>query len=127
MSRMAMIISNAVASHYELRKWTGAYNALPPADQETPLAADDLELLAMAAYLVGRDNEYLGRSSVPMTLILNAGQRARAVRCAFWLGFRLLCATRWATRPAGCPAGGWETDSREGAERVTCADGSGAA
>lgn len=38
--------------HYELRAWADAYNALSLADQETPLGAEDLELFAMAAYMV---------------------------------------------------------------------------
>ncbi len=36
---------------YQQRAWGEAYQALSLADQETPLGAEDLELLAMAAYL----------------------------------------------------------------------------
>ena len=76
-------------SHYELRKWTGAYNALSLADQQTPLEAEDLELFAMTAYLVGRDEEYLRTLERAHNAHIDAGQFACAVRCAFWLGFRL--------------------------------------
>jgi DNA-binding CsgD family transcriptional regulator len=75
---------------YELRAWADAYNSLSLADQETPLGAADLERFAMAAYLVGRDEEYLRILERAHNAHLNAGQCARAVRCAFWLGFRLL-------------------------------------
>jgi DNA-binding CsgD family transcriptional regulator len=90
--------------HYELRAWADAYDALSLADQETPLEAGDLELFAMAAYLVGRDDEYLRTLERAHNAHLNAGQCARAVHCAFWLGFRLLMrretgrATGWLAR-----------------------------
>ena len=45
--------------HYGQRAWADAYQAFLLAEQETPLAAEDLELLAMAAYLTGRDDDYL--------------------------------------------------------------------
>ena len=37
--------------------WGDAYAQLSAADQEAPLELDDLERLAVAAYLVGRDEE----------------------------------------------------------------------
>ena len=76
--------------HYEQCAWAEAYQALSLANQETPLGAEDLERLAMAAYLVGFDEEYLRTLERAHNAYLNAGQCARAVRCAFWLGFRLL-------------------------------------
>jgi DNA-binding CsgD family transcriptional regulator len=90
--------------HYEFRAWADAYNALSLADREAPLEAADLERFAMAAYLTGRDDEYLGTLERAHNAHLNAGQCARAVRCAFWLGFRLLMrsetgrATGWLAR-----------------------------
>ena len=89
------------------------------ADQETPLEAEDLELLALAAYLVGRDDEYLRTLERAYNAHINAGQCARAVRCAFWLGFRLLMrsemgrATGWLARAQRL----LERDARECAER----------
>ena len=105
--------------HYELRAWADAYKALSLADQETPLGAEDLELLAMAAYLVGRDDEYLRTLERAHNAHVKAGQCARAVRCAFWLGFRLLMrgetgrATGWLARAQRL----LERDARECAER----------
>ena len=93
---------------YGQRAWTDAYQAFLFADQEALLAAEDLELLAMAAYLVGRDDEYLRTLERAYKAHLDAGQCARAVRCAFWLGFRLLMrsemgrATGWLTVLSDC-------------------------
>jgi hypothetical protein len=42
---------------YEHRAWQDAYQALTCADGATPLEAGDLERLATAAYLIGRDLE----------------------------------------------------------------------
>jgi DNA-binding CsgD family transcriptional regulator len=90
--------------HYELRAWADAYDTLSLADRETPLGADDLELFAMAAYMVGRDDEYLQTLERAHNAHMDAGQCARAVRCAFWLGCRLLMrgetgrATGWLAR-----------------------------
>jgi DNA-binding CsgD family transcriptional regulator len=106
-------------THYELRAWAHAYTALSLADQETPLGAEDLELFAMAAYLVGQDDEYLKALERAHNAHLNAGQCARAVRCAFWLGFRLLMrgetgrATGWLARAERL----LEREARECAER----------
>jgi DNA-binding CsgD family transcriptional regulator len=75
---------------YRLRAWTDAFEILARADQETPLEAEDLDRLAMAAYLIGRDDDYLRTLERAYNAHMEAGQCARAVRCAFWLGFRLL-------------------------------------
>ena len=106
--------------HYELRAWADAYNALSLADHETSsLGAEDLERLALAAYLVGRDDEYLRTLERAHNAHVNAGQFAPAVRCAFWLGFRLLMrgemgrATGWFARAQRL----LERDARECAER----------
>ncbi|MPZ59505.1 MAG: helix-turn-helix transcriptional regulator [Rhizobiales bacterium] len=106
-------------SSYGQRAWADAYQAFLLADQETPLGAEDLELFAMAAYLVGRDDEYLRTLERAHNVHMNAGQCARAVRCAFWLGFRLLMrsemgrATGWFARAQRV----LERDARECAER----------
>ena len=76
-------------NHYELRNWAAAFGALSLADQETQLGPEDLELFSMAAYLVGRDDEYLKALERAYNAHVEAGQFACAVRCAFWLGFRL--------------------------------------
>jgi hypothetical protein len=40
---------------YKRRAWSDAYDALRCADRATPLEASDLDCLATAAYLTGRD------------------------------------------------------------------------
>jgi DNA-binding CsgD family transcriptional regulator/tetratricopeptide (TPR) repeat protein len=105
--------------HYGLRAWADAYNALSLADQETPLGAEDLEQFAMTAYMVGRDDEYLTTLERAHNAYVSAGQCTRAVRCAFWIGFRLLMrnetgrATGWLARAERL----LERETRECAER----------
>jgi tetratricopeptide (TPR) repeat protein len=89
---------------YRERAWAHAYEALSHADQKAPLEAEDLERLALAAYLVGRDEEYLKVLERAYNAHRKLGESLRAVRCAFWLGFRLLMrnevgrATGWISR-----------------------------
>lgn len=89
---------------YRLRVWAGAYQAFLRADQEASLAAGDLERLAMAAYLIGRDTDYLNTLERAYNAHRATHANRRAVRCAFWLGFRLLMrgetgrATGWFAR-----------------------------
>jgi len=101
------------------RAWADAYQAFLRADQETPLAAEDTELLALAAYLVGQDEEYLKALERAHNVHRDARRHLRAVRCAFWLGFRLLMrgetghATGWFSRAQRL----LENNARECAER----------
>jgi DNA-binding CsgD family transcriptional regulator len=89
---------------YSERAWADAFQAFSHADQESPLAAEDLEQLALSAYLVGRDEEYLKALERAYNAHRDIGERLRAVRCAFWLHFRLLMrsemgrATGWLAR-----------------------------
>jgi DNA-binding CsgD family transcriptional regulator/tetratricopeptide (TPR) repeat protein len=75
---------------YGQHAWADAFQAFSAADQESALEAEDLEALALAAYLVGRDEEYLKVLERAYNAHRDIGGRLRAVRCAFWLGFRLL-------------------------------------
>ena len=76
--------------YYKQGAWADAYHAFLRADKATTLAADDLELLAMASYLVGRDENYLKTLERAYNAHRDTRQPLRAARCAFWLGFRLL-------------------------------------
>ena len=42
---------------YSSSAWATAYDSLSCADQLSPLAAEDLELLATAAYMLGREED----------------------------------------------------------------------
>jgi DNA-binding CsgD family transcriptional regulator len=66
--------------------WADAHESLSRADRASPLEADDLRLLATAAYMLGRDDDYLGAMERAHHLYLEAGEPLPAVRCAFWIG-----------------------------------------
>jgi DNA-binding CsgD family transcriptional regulator len=67
---------------------------------------DDLERLAVAAFLAGRDEDSAGAWERAHQLCLHAGEAARAVRCAFWLAFGLL------NRGEVARGGGWLARAR---------------
>ncbi len=69
--------------------WAEAHAHLSAADQEAPLGAADLERLAMAASLVGRDDDSDDAGARAFHECLRSGDVQRAARCAFWLGFGL--------------------------------------
>ena len=69
--------------------WSDAYTALSLADSSSPLAAQDLELLATAALLLGRVEDGLRALQRAHQLHAEAGDPRRAARCAFWLAFHL--------------------------------------
>ena len=70
--------------------WADAYSGLSAADHEAPLSPEDLERLALAAYLAGRDDDGADISARAYHEWLRLGDAARAARCAFWLGFTLV-------------------------------------
>jgi DNA-binding CsgD family transcriptional regulator len=81
--------------------WADAYASLSLADRSSPLAAEDLELLGTAAYLLGRVEDCLRALQRAQQLHAEAGESRRAARCAFWLAFHLGGAGEQAQ------AGGW--------------------
>lgn len=86
---------------YKLRAWAEAYEAFSLASRAGELDAEDLELFAMAAYLTGRDDDYLDALDRAHRAHLEAGETRRAARAAFWLSLRLLF------RGSIGPATGW--------------------
>ncbi len=87
--------------HCTRRAWADAFQALCLAERTGPLPGADLELLALSAYLVGRDDDYLAALDRAHRAYLEAGENRRAARVAFWLGLRLLF------RGEKGPATGW--------------------
>jgi ATP/maltotriose-dependent transcriptional regulator MalT len=69
--------------------WSDAYTALSLADSSSPLAAQDLELLATAALLLGQVEDGLGALQRAHQRHVEGGDPRRAARCAFWLTFHL--------------------------------------
>ena len=70
--------------------WRDAHAALTSADADQPLGAADLELLATAAYMLGRDDEYLDVLARAHQRHLDDDRPRRAARAAFWIGMELI-------------------------------------
>jgi DNA-binding CsgD family transcriptional regulator len=70
--------------------WGDAYAQLSAADRQAPLEPEDLERLATAAYLVGRDDDGADVGTRAHHEFLRRGEVERAVRCAFWLAYGFL-------------------------------------
>lgn len=77
-------------AQYKRRAWAEAYRLLLLAERSAAvLSGEDLERLATAAYLTGRDDEYLDALGRAHRAHARAGDLKRAARCAFWVGLRL--------------------------------------
>jgi ATP/maltotriose-dependent transcriptional regulator MalT len=70
--------------------WGALYARLSAADLDRSLASDELVQLSIAAYLVGRDEEYARALERAHLEYLDRGEIAPAVQCAFWLALPLL-------------------------------------
>ena len=86
---------------FRRRAWGDAHNQLSTADQEASLDVEDLERLAMAAHLLGRDDDSANLWTRAHHACLRRGDAPRAARCAFWLAFELL------HRGEAARGGGW--------------------
>jgi len=86
---------------YSKHAWAQAHESLSEADRTTPLGADDLELLARSAYMLGLDDEYGAALERAHRAHLDAGHALPAARCAFWIGLDLFL------RSETAPATGW--------------------
>jgi hypothetical protein len=86
--------------------WAAAYAQLTAADRESPLGPEDLERLAAAAYLTGRDDQSDELWARAHREWLRLGSTARAVGCGFWLAFLLLL------RGEAAQSGGWLAHSQ---------------
>jgi DNA-binding CsgD family transcriptional regulator len=83
------------------RAWGEAYAAFGAADTVDSLDAGDLERLAIAAYLTGRDDAACTAWARAHRGFVRDGDVLTAVRCAFWLGCTL------SLRGQSAPAHGW--------------------
>ena len=86
---------------YAENAWGQAYESLTCGDREQTLAAQDLELLARAAYMLGRDEEYAHSLARAYHAYLDAGDVASAACCTWWIGHGQLF------RGEPAPARGW--------------------
>jgi DNA-binding CsgD family transcriptional regulator len=67
------------------REWADAYRLLAAADRDRALPAEDLERLATAAHLIGKDEEAVDFWTRAHQAFLEIGAGDRGARCAFWL------------------------------------------
>lgn len=86
---------------FDRQAWSDAYAQLSAVDADEPLAPDDLDRLARAAYLTGQDPECEDAWARAHQAFLDADDLAGAVRCAYWLGLMLF------NRGEEARGGGW--------------------
>jgi DNA-binding NarL/FixJ family response regulator len=86
---------------YARRAWLEAYEALTAAEERSALAAQDVDLLATCAFMLGRDDECAAWLERGHRRYLDGGDTIAAVRCAVWIGLNL------ASRGQLGPATGW--------------------
>jgi DNA-binding CsgD family transcriptional regulator len=91
---------------YGRQAWSDAYDRLTAADRGSPLEPDDLERLATAAYLLGRDGDSTDSWARAYRELLRRSDPGRAARCAMWLASGLLM------RGELVPAGAWIARAR---------------
>jgi DNA-binding CsgD family transcriptional regulator len=86
---------------FERRLWGDAFAELSAAHRQGKLGAEDLERLAIAAYMVGRDDDCEDAWTGAHHAWSTRGEADRAARCAFWQALGLFF------RGDGAPAMGW--------------------
>jgi DNA-binding CsgD family transcriptional regulator len=104
---------------YASYAWTDAYESLARADGAGELGGEDLELLAVAAMMLGRDDEGMQTYERAHQAYREAGNMRKAIHCALWLGINL------ALKGEVGPATGWlgraqrmlDREGIDGAER----------
>ena len=72
--------------------WRSAYDRLSAADGESPLGPEDLERLAVAAYLTGAEAASVAAWTRAYRAWVGQAELPRAARCGFWLSHNLLLA-----------------------------------
>ena len=88
------------------RSWGEAFAEFSAAHREGPLDVEDLERLAVAAYMVGKDNDCEEAWMRAHREWLRRGERERAARCALWQALGLFF------RGDLAPAMGWVARGR---------------
>jgi DNA-binding CsgD family transcriptional regulator len=86
---------------FEQHTWADSYRLFEAADREVPLEPEDLERLATAAYLMGREDASEAFWERAHRAFLERGDREGAARSACWLAVGLQL------RGAIAPASGW--------------------
>ena len=86
---------------FDRMAWKESLEALTAADRAAPLESGDLERLAIAGYLLRRDETAADVLARAHHEALRNGDDVRAARAAFWLGFALISGGEMAR------GGGW--------------------
>jgi DNA-binding CsgD family transcriptional regulator len=86
---------------YAKRAWLEAHDALTAVYERDGLAPEDLELLSICAFMLGRDDDSNAWLERAHQRFLEAGEERRAARSAIWIGLNL------ASRRQIGPATGW--------------------
>ena len=84
-----------------MEDWTHAFDSYAAADAASALPPDDVMSWARAAYMTGRDDDYVALLERAHRAYLDSGRLAAAVRCTWWIGHNLLF------HGQGARAGGW--------------------
>ncbi len=77
---------------YIAHEWAAASESLIAADTRRLLGPEDLELLATAQFMVGREQDHLAALERAHEGYLEVDANLRAASCAFWIGMRLFLA-----------------------------------
>jgi DNA-binding CsgD family transcriptional regulator len=91
---------------FERRAWRTAHEALSEAGEDEPLDLADLERLAIAAHMLGRDGDSAEHWERAHHEALRTNETRRAVRAAFWLAYELL------DKGEAARSGGWISRAR---------------
>src|SRR5688572_23513451 len=86
---------------FDRKAWGDAHAQLSFADQQVPLQPDDLERLAMATFLIGKDADSIDLWSRAHHERLRRGEGEAAALCAFRVGMVLM------DKGDVAQAGGW--------------------
>jgi DNA-binding CsgD family transcriptional regulator len=100
---------------YARAAWSEAFEELTRADATAPLDAQDIQLLAVSAYMLGRADEFLALTERGHDAYLEEGDPLMAARCAFYLGVNLSIRGEMA-RASGWFGRGHRLVEREGRE-----------
>ncbi|MFL5960894.1 MAG: LuxR C-terminal-related transcriptional regulator [Gaiellaceae bacterium] len=101
---------------YAARAWTDAHELLRRADEAEPLGPPDLELLATAAYMRGREDEWVAAHERAHHFHLGAGNFEHAARAAFWIGLSFVLRGEFG------PAEGWFGRAQRILDEGSCGD-----
>ena len=86
---------------FHRKVWGDAHSLLSTADSQSPLGPEDLNLLAVASFLISQNDDSADMWARAHQEYIRLGNPTRAARCAFWLGLSLLIRGEFAQ------GGGW--------------------